>query len=269
MVGHIISTPMLHRKSFYDRSPPTNWTVLSTKLDVAEPGNKDTKRRPGGNSMNGEFKCKHILTLETWLDFVPLWLHVCAPALFFHRTAIQLQQKAGRIQNSLFPVGRVSPWWPLLALLSCCPTFKLSYCNLFEDRAPVGKKIYGSQSLNKLQWFHKEDGTKIVVSTMATMLHTPLWTISRMASQVHTESIQTCPRLELSGGRKSNFLSANIFHTFRIIKTHLPTEYHIHIWQVPLQLGCGDTCQIWMWFKACNLHFCNNKPVLDNEINTR
>ena len=32
-------------------------------------------------------------------------------------------------------------------------------------------------------------------------------------------------------------------------KRHLPIEYHVHIWQVSPQLGCGDTCQIWMWFE--------------------
>ena len=38
-------------------------------------------------------------------------------------------------------------------------------------------------------------------------------------------------------------------------------ECHIHIWQVSLQLCCSDTCQIWMWFKESNKHFCNIKYV--------
>ena len=28
-------------------------------------------------------------------------------------------------------------WWPLLGLLSCCPIFKSSHCNSFEDWTPV------------------------------------------------------------------------------------------------------------------------------------
>ena len=29
-------------------------------------------------------------------------------------------------------------------------------------------------------------------------------------------------------------------------------EYHVYVWQVSPQLSCGDTCQIWMWFKVSN-----------------
>ena len=32
-------------------------------------------------------------------------------------------------------------------------------------------------------------------------------------------------------------------------KHMLAIEYHVYIWQVSLQLSCGDTCQIWMWLK--------------------
>ena len=36
----------------------------------------------------------------------------------------------------------------------------------------------------------------------------------------------------------------------------LDIEYHINIWQVSPQLGCGDTCQIWMWLKESKRYFC-------------
>ena len=29
-------------------------------------------------------------------------------------------------------------------------------------------------------------------------------------------------------------------------------EYYVHSWQI--SLSCGDTFQIWMWFKYCNIH---------------
>ena len=38
-------------------------------------------------------------------------------------------------------------------------------------------------------------------------------------------------------------------------KYTLAIEYHVHIWQVSLQLSCGDTCQIWMRFKEWNRYF--------------
>ena len=37
------------------------------------------------------------------------------------------------------------------------------------------------------------------------------------------------------------------FPFFWIIKNRLPYQYHIHIWQLSLQLSCSDSCQIWMW----------------------
>ena len=42
---------------------------------------------------------------------------------------------------------------------------------------------------------------------------------------------------------------------FQICETHI--EYHADISQVSKQLICGDTSQIWMWFKASKRYFCN------------
>ena len=39
-------------------------------------------------------------------------------------------------------------------------------------------------------------------------------------------------------------------------KHTLCIEYHVYIWQVSPQPSCGDTCQIWMWFKEPKVHFC-------------
>ena len=46
----------------------------------------------------------------------------------------------------------------------------------------------------------------------------------------------------------------------------LDFEHHVHIRQVPLQLSCGDTCQIWMWFKEYNRYFCKIKNIAYGEI---
>ena len=41
----------------------------------------------------------------------------------------------------------------------------------------------------------------------------------------------------------------------------LPAKYHIHIWQVLLQLSCGDSHQIWMWFKESHIYFCVRSQI--------
>ena len=45
-----------------------------------------------------------------------------------------------------------------------------------------------------------------------------------------------------------------IFSIFisELIKCCLFVIYQVHIWQVSPQLSCGDTCQIWTWFKWFN-----------------
>ena len=49
-------------------------------------------------------------------------------------------------------------------------------------------------------------------------------------------------------------------------KCMLVIEYHVHIWQVPPQLSCNDTCQIWMIFKECNMYFCEIENSAYGEI---
>ena len=50
-------------------------------------------------------------------------------------------------------------------------------------------------------------------------------------------------------------------------KRTLAIEYHVYIWQVSPQLSCGDTCQIWMWFKESNRYFCKIENFAYGEIN--
>ena len=47
----------------------------------------------------------------------------------------------------------------------------------------------------------------------------------------------------------------------------LVIEYHVHIWQVSSQLICGDTCQIWMWYKEYNRYFGRIENLAYGEIN--
>ena len=50
----------------------------------------------------------------------------------------------------------MSPWWPLLGLLSWCCILKSSHCNLFKDQAPI-ESIYGAWSSNEWQRRHPCD----------------------------------------------------------------------------------------------------------------
>ena len=49
----------------------------------------------------------------------------------------------------------------------------------------------------------------------------------------------------------------------------LDIEYHVYIWQVSPQLSCGDSCQIWMWFKGSNSYIYKVENFAYREINKR
>ena len=60
------------------------------------------------------------------------------------------------------------------------------------------------------------------------------------------------------------------FPNFSALSKHtLDIKYHVYIWQVSPQLSCGDTCQIWMWFKESNSYFCKTENFAYREINER
>ena len=52
-------------------------------------------------------------------------------------------------------------------------------------------------------------------------------------------------------------------------KQTLAIEYHVYIWQVSPQLSCGDTCQIWTWFKESSNYFCKIENFAYGEISER
>ena len=69
------------------------------------------------------------------------------------------------------------------------------------------------------------------------------------------------------GGYKANFLRSFFLIHQHSHDTVLPIEYFAHIWQVSLQLSCGDTCQIWMSFKQSNRYICKVTNFHNREIN--
>ena len=69
-------------------------------------------------------------------------------------------------------------------------------------------------------------------------------------------------------GSWANFDRTVIFPIFQLANT-LAIEYHVYIWQVSSQLSCGDTCQIWMWFKESSRYFCKIENFVYGEITER
>ena len=74
----------------------------------------------------------------------------------------------------------------------------------------------------------------------------------------------------LGWGLLSQFSPFRYFPHFPLLsKQTLAVEYHVYIWQVSPQLSCGDTCQIWMWFKESNRYFCKIEIFVYGEISER
>ena len=70
---------------------------------------------------------------------------------------------------------------------------------------------------------------------------------------------------DLGWGLLSRFAPFRYFPNFSTSPKYMSAiEYHVHIWHVLPQLSCGDTCQIWMWFKECNIYLCK---IAYGEIN--
>ena len=71
-------------------------------------------------------------------------------------------------------------------------------------------------------------------------------------------------------GLLSEFSPFRYFPHFPLLsKQTLAIEYHVYIWQVSPQLSCGDTCQIWMWFRESNRCFCKIENFAYGEISER
>ena len=71
-------------------------------------------------------------------------------------------------------------------------------------------------------------------------------------------------------GLLSQFSLFRYFPHFPLLSKHtLAIEYHVYIWQVSPQLSCGDTWQIWMWFKESNRYFCKIENFAYGKISER
>ena len=71
-------------------------------------------------------------------------------------------------------------------------------------------------------------------------------------------------------GLLSQFPPFRYFLNVSALSKHkLDIEYHLYIWQVSPQLICGDTCQIWMWFKEFSRCYCTIENFDYGEINER
>ena len=76
--------------------------------------------------------------------------------------------------------------------------------------------------------------------------------------------------VKLGWGLLSPFSPFRYIPNFSVLSKHtLDIEYHGNVWQVSLQLSCGDTCQIWMWFKESKRYFCKFENFAYGEIDER
>ena len=74
----------------------------------------------------------------------------------------------------------------------------------------------------------------------------------------------------LGWGLLNQFPPFRYFPKFSSLSKHtLTVKYRVYIWQVSPQLSCGDTCQIWMWFKKSNMYFCEIENFAYRDINER
>ena len=81
--------------------------------------------------------------------------------------------------------------------------------------------------------------------------------------------ISAMPSVVQGWGLLSWFLPFCCFPNFPQLSKHtLAVEYHFYIWQVSPQLSCGETCQIWMWFKESNRYFFKIKKKANGALVT-
>ena len=136
-----------------------------------------------------------------------------------------------------------------------------------------------SEPMLKLQWnFYRnsyivtqENAFENVVCKMASILSQPQCVVNCASSGTQVgilEYMNTRSVVLFSGtvesdgwdqgwGLLSRFPPFRYFPNFSTLpKYMLAIEYHVHIWQVLPQLSCGDTCQIWIWFKDFKRYFC-------------
>ena len=78
------------------------------------------------------------------------------------------------------------------------------------------------------------------------------------------------PNSDLGWGLLSLFSPFRYIPHFPLLsKQTLAIEYLVYISQVSPQLSCGDTCQIWMWFRESSGYFCKIENFAYGEISER
>ena len=88
----------------------------------------------------------------------------------------------------------------------------------------------------------------------------------KVTPHFHSWHLESCQ----GWGLLSQFSPFRYFPYFPLLsKQTLAIEYHVYIWQVLPQLSCGDTCQIWMWFRESNRYFRNIENFAYGEISER
>ena len=99
------------------------------------------------------------------------------------------------------------------------------------------------------------------------------WGVIRCTNCCHssqTLSSSWCAIADLGWGLLSQFSPFRYFPHFPLLsKQTLAIGHHVYTWQVSPQLSCGDTCQIWMWFRESNRYFWKIENFAYGEISER
>ena len=99
---------------------------------------------------------------------------------------------------------------------------------------------------------------------------TPPWGVAQVALFISFYLYGELPLHALCSYHQGWGLLSHFSPNLSALSKHtLDIKYHVYIWQVSPQLTCGDTWQIWMWFRKSSSYFFKIENFSYGEINER
>ena len=93
--------------------------------------------------------------------------------------------------------------------------------------------------------------------------YTVLWYVSQECSHIHRPWLLFIHDWPKGGGYYGNLQRSVLYQFFRVITIQVTFWFHVNIWQVPRQLKCGNTFQIWTQLKLFKGYILNQKSMMD------
>ena len=133
-------------------------------------------------------------------------------------------------------------------------------------------KSYNDKATTSSYWIKAQNShCQVLAIILCTSIYSPfhiftaVWEVLGPTQECHTSV--TLGRFVAWVTKQIFFFLVNFLPFSKLLKHCLLIKYHIHIYQVSLQLSCSDTCQICMWFSESQRYFCKSKVVLKGETN--